>query len=450
MTPREFTDEQLEQLQDTLAAAAAGWAAGLQPADPEPEAPAVGTIKPRVTQTTEQGVALAWEPVPGATSYVLVRDGVDRDGHGIWRETLTAPATAHTFLKLKAETRYTFGVDAIGADGADLALGEISVTTLPEPKPVDPPAPGTPGKLAPVGRSKTGTNVIVFGPQTLTELTAWERKYGVQVDGLLTYAWRETEERFLNEQFWRQAGEIAATGRVVVISLPWAPESEGSGMNAKAAKGGYVALHRKIAALILKYGLNRENVVLRLCWEYNGVWYAWSTTNGGAALFKAAWLVTVTTFRAAGITKPLWAQTANKGPQTANRVTGADVFVPGATNIVGLDHYNFWPPQNDDAGWAAAVAQVPGLTSQRALASVMGAQWSVDETGPANPASKDYGGDGAGFARRMVDYIRKNKGAGLAYFTIYDHEGAPKELNHTIDANPNWRSEVLGALKSGW
>lgn len=411
-----------------------------------PVLPPVGLIEPRTVTMTQDAVTIAWDAVTGATGYVVARDGVDREGAGAWTETTTNQQ--FTFLKLQASTTYQLGVSA-HPDNVDtvLAVGSLKVTTMPEPK----PPVVTKGRLPLVGRSGTGTNVIVFrsGVDTLADLTVWEIQNGVKVDGLMSFVDRPTEAKFLNAEFWRNMGQIAATGRVVVIAMPFAPESAGSGMNKAVAAGAYDSFHQRLSSVMLANGLNRENVVFREGWEYNGNWYAWSTTaaNGGVSAYMAAYTRTMSNLQKLGLDRVIWNQCANKGPQANNSASGADVYVPGV-GIVGIDHYAMWPKQTDPAGFLAAVNQVPGIASQVALAKAKGIQWSIDENGPINPTGKDFGGDNQAYAQGMIRTAKAGADGSLAYFTIYDDAGAPSTFHHELSANPVWKAAVLGWLKS--
>lgn len=390
-------------------------------------------------------VAITWDGVAGADGYTVGRDGTDRAGYGSW--ATTTDTTTWSFENLRAGTAYRFSVGAYrGLES--LSEGSVTITTPADPV-VTPPT--TSKGLPLVGRSKLGTNAVLFksGVDDLNGLANWETTNGVKVDGLMRFVPRLTADQFLAPSFWDQMGQIAATGRIVVIAMPWAPESAGATMNAQVAAGTWDSFHKQVAGRILQYGLNRPNVVLRVAWEYNSTggngWYLWSTVNGGVSTFKAAWSRTRANFRAAGVDKVFWDQCANKGPQSNNQVTGADVYVDA--EIVGIDHYAMWPSQTTAASFASAVNQVPGMASQKALAVLKGVQWSLDECGPANPAGANLGGDSAAYASGMVAYL-KGSTPPPALFTIYDDGGAPSTFDHTLARNPNWKAAILGWLKA--
>lgn len=430
----ESTSNQLDRIGTALA--------GLLTDPPGPIPPMIVRLDPQFLDS--DAVTITWDAVSGADGYTVGRDGTDRAGYGSW--ATSTKLTTWSFENLKASTAYTFSVGAYR--GLELlSEGSVTVTTLADQRP-------TKG-LPLVGRSKLGTNAILFksGVDDLNGLAAWETTNGVRVDGLMRFVPRDTPDQFLAPSFWDQMGQIAATGRVVVIAMPWAPVSAGVTMNAQVAGGTWDTFQKSVAARILQYGLNRPNVVIRLSWEYNSTggrnsdgtpaWYPWSTFNGGVSTFQTAWLRTRTNFWAAGVRNVLWDQCANKGPQANNQTSGADVYVDA--EIVGIDHYAMWPNQVTASSFAAAVNQVPGMASQRTLAAQKGIQWSLDECGPANPAGPNLGGDSAAYAAGMVAYL---KISAPAFFVIYDDGGAPSTFDHTLAHNPNWKAAILGWLKS--
>lgn len=391
-------------------------------------------------------VDIEWAVVSGADGYLVGRDGTDRGGYGSWATTTTS--ITWLFENLKSSTPYTFSVGAYAGTKL-LSTGSVTVTTPADP--ITPPA--TKGKLPVFGRSalsrSQGTNVVLFrsGVDDLAGLTSWESANG-PVDGLMRFVPRKNEAEFLAPSFWDQMGQIAATGRTTVIALPWAPVSVGKTMNAQVAEGDWDAFHAKVAGLIVRYGMNRSNVVLRLAWEYNSTggdgWYPWSTANGGVVTWRSAWVRTVTNFRKAGVTMPLWDQCANKGPQANNSTTGAQVFVDGMTDIVGIDHYAMYPAQTTSASVGQALNQVPGVLSQVNLSRYKGVQWSLDECGPVHPQDKDHGGDPQAYADGMITTIKMYK---PAIWVIYDDGGAPATFDHTLARNPIWAKAVRTALK---
>ncbi|MEU7702941.1 PHB depolymerase family esterase [Streptomyces sp. NPDC039028] len=77
----------------------------------------------RVTGTTATGVSLAWNPVPGATSYHVYRNGARVDG-------VPVTTTAHTDTGLTAGTTYSYAVAAVDAAGTPGARsGSVAATT---------------------------------------------------------------------------------------------------------------------------------------------------------------------------------------------------------------------------------------------------------------------------------------------------------------------------------
>jgi hypothetical protein len=72
---------------------------------------------------------------------------------------------------------------------------------------------------------------------------------------------------------WRNAPQT------LVLGLPPFPENVGATMDA-CANGSYDAQWRQFGTTIKNYGLS-DRTIIRLGWEFNGNWYAWSARNPG-------------------------------------------------------------------------------------------------------------------------------------------------------------------------
>lgn len=463
----EITNDELSQLagveselEDARATIQSVWeAVGGRPVTPEePEEPEEPEPGPRLTAgisfADNDRITIGWTvttPVAEIATIVVGRDGQDDTGYGAWSGNPADDAVTVTFDKLRPNTRYNVFVQITWEDGVT-ERADFAVTTSADPVVEPPPVVGR--QIPRVGRSGTGTNIVLFksGVDTPAQIEAWEGRYGVKVDGLMRFAFRDSGEAgLLNEEFWAQCGAVAATGRLMIIAIPFGPASDGSGMNRKAASGGYNGLWVKIAALIKKYQLDKANVVIRLGWEFNGNWYAWSTTdaNGGAAAFKSGWAQIWNTVQGQGCKTIRWALCGNKGGQSNNAVKLADVWNDGMVDVGGVDHYNFWPAQTNAASFAQAASQNPGLRPNMVTTRAKGVMWSIDEGGPANPAGTNYGGDHPYYPQAMIEIVAANK-ADNAWFMIYDDKGAPESLNHAFESNPNYKNAILGAIRTGW
>jgi hypothetical protein len=77
----------------------------------------------RVTDITATTATLRWDPVPGATGYLVGRTGVDNRGAGPWSNIDPPSATSRTFVWLKSGV-YGFYVTAFPSGATE----HLSVT----------------------------------------------------------------------------------------------------------------------------------------------------------------------------------------------------------------------------------------------------------------------------------------------------------------------------------
>jgi hypothetical protein len=458
---KNVTGNQLDQLADRLKARIgselAAWVADLTdapatdptgPVNPDPTTPAPLKLK----LTAGPGSLLAeWtiDPTRAVLGFTTGRDGNDTaqtDGKG-W--STSDPATAHsrTFDKLGAGP-YRVTVTAHYSDGTDetvTATATPLTVTLPTgPEPGDPGQPGD--RLIPItGRSGLGYNLTVFqsGANNLAGTNATAQLLGLRaLDGALTFPPRQTWDdlRKVDEIL-----DVSAVGGVTIISIPHAPESEGSGMNTRGAANTYAAQQRALGAYYVSRGLNKRTTVLRVNWEWDGDWYAWSSKNGGPDVFKAALRNAVTNYRAGGLTQPLINLCANKGPaQTGHSF---DQVFPGkdTVQIIGTDCYDHWAPARNAAQWATEIGRTPGLGQAISDAAKYGIMWAIDEGACVH--SDNGGGDNPYYYTALAATVRANR-TRMAYWNLYNDRGAPDTFHHEFASNPNALAELKRQLQA--
>jgi hypothetical protein len=286
--------------------------------------------------------------------------------------------------------------------------------------------------------SKLGFNSIVFrGDPAGAEQFGARR--GTPVDGLLTFASRGT----WNNLRWGfdQYTDYLAAGKLVVVSIPHAPESEGDQMNARGADDAYRDEQRELGAFYKDQGYNCENGVLRVDWECNGDWYHWSANRpGGAAALREALKNCVTNLRAGGLTQTRFDLCYNKGPSQS----GADFEInPGGEYFdnISVDQYDMWSPAYNDSDWEREMAKPPSVRTTAQEAARHGQSWALDEGGNThgepNQGGDNQGGDNPYYWTAMRKEIdRSGAIAPIGWHNTYDHEGAPGWLHHDFDSNP--------------
>lgn len=130
-----------------------------------------------------------------------------------------------------------------------------------------------------------------------------------------------------------------------VVSVPLVPKGSGSDTLSQVAAGQYDNYFRQLAQnLVTKTGAPNR-IIIRLGWEPNGTWYAWSAVKSPDAYIKAFRRV-VQTMRS--VSKDLrfeWnvARTGAKGFDWTNAYPGDDVV-----DIVSMDVYDQYIHDWDD------------------------------------------------------------------------------------------------------
>ncbi len=263
------------------------------------------------------------------------------------------------------------------------------------------------------------------------------------MDGFLTFASRQNWGNFrAGYGGWK---EWLEAGRIAVMSMPHAPESEGGAMNSKGANDAYKNEQRELGKYLAGLGLNHPNLVVRVDWECNGNWYHWSANRpGGAPALKLAITNYITNLRAGGLTKATFDLCFNKGPSQA----GADFAIfPGAeyVGIIGVDQYDMWSASFNDGDWTRELAKSPTIKTVAEFATRHGIQWSLDEGGNTHGSSAQ-GGDNPVYWDLVYKTVMKYR-ENNAWHCTYDHAGAPNTLRHDFASNPRSWEKYKGLFR---
>ncbi len=294
-----------------------------------------------------------------------------------------------------------------------------------------------------VGASGLGFNSIVFrqDPSGAEQFGKWR---GVPVDGLLWFTTREQWGDF--RAYWDGKADYLASGKLVVTSMPHAPNSEGANMNSKGANDAYRDAQRDFGKWLAASGLNVPNHAIRVDWECNGDWYHWSANRpGGASALREAIKNFVINVRAGGATQVKFDLCFNKGPSQA----GADYSIfPGAEyiDVIAVDQYDMWGPSYTDEQWSTEVRKTPALANLAAFALEQGIMWALDEGGNTH-GDQNQGGDNPFYWQKMMTFIQNNI-TNCAWHDTYDHAGAPASLAHDFAQNPKAAATYKGLFKA--
>ncbi len=327
---------------------------------------------------------------------------------------------------------------AYSVDGTTWVDGPLVTFTLAGDAPDDPttptpPPPGTgPGKIKLVGRSGMPFNTMVFR-QTPADTDTFGSRRGTPMDGFLLFASRK---KWADFRWGYDRGYKAwlDTGRIIVMSMPHAPESEGGAMNSKGASDAYRTEQRDLGKYLAGIGMNVPNFVVRVDWECNGSWYHWSANRpGGAEALRKAITNYVNNLRAGGLTKASFDLCFNKGPSQA----GADFSIfpgPEYIDIIGIDQYDMWAPSFTESDWAREMNKPPSVKAVAEFATKHGIQWALDEGGNTH-GGKTMGGDNPVYWELMYKTVMQYR-ENNAWHVTYDDAGAPNTLRHDFTSNP--------------
>ncbi|GAB3251118.1 hypothetical protein [Kineosporia babensis] len=321
--------------------------------------------------------------------------------------------------------------------------------------PVDPENPEEPGGGTPpgagvmplVGRSGKAWNSGTarwegHGTGTPAKADAFGSWRGKPVDGFMNFHPRQTwSDLFVIPSDWPA---WVSAGRYIVNSLPPQPETEGGGSNAATAAGSNNARWVNYGSALAAAGLNSPLYVLRLGWECNGYWFKWSygdeggmqTPKNSVASFQQA-VINVSQSIKSTAPNVLIDVTLNRGSNRSG-ITLQQVMEPLVPHIdiVGLDHYDWYPGQTNSGSWNSARNQQPGFNDLRPWLQDKGLQLGVPEWGLVNAAGGSAGGaggDNAYYITQMHNEFAALAGLGLlAYEGYYEDIGAPETLDHRM------------------
>lgn len=424
----------------------------LPPADPLPSTPSIqlSAVTANISGTSYTLSAVATSSADVQVKYLQIAVRGQRAGDVGFSPNTTLRAGIPQQLTGTAGGRGTFEAYlAYSLDGSAWVDGpktRFSVPvrsatpddTTPAPstpptQPVPSPAPSGQRLIPVVGRSGIGFNSLVFR-QTPKDADAFGTKRDVPVDGFLWFTGRGRWDDF-RWGYDRGYREWLGQGRLIVTSMPHAPESEGNEMNQRGANNAYVDQQRALGKYLADAGMNSPTFVVRVDWESNGNWYRWSADRpGGAAALRQAIANYVTNLRAGGLTKARFDLCWNKGPSHA----GADFEVfPGAEfiDVVAIDQYDMWSPARSDSDWQREMNKPPSITAVANFAREKGIMWAIDEGGNTH-GGQNQGGDNPFYWGAVFKTIQANLDT-CAWHNTYDEAGAPASLRHDFDSNPS-------------
>lgn len=256
---------------------------------------------------------------------------------------------------------------------------------------------------------------VYAGAANPAGVNAWgdwlDRQPTYAIDFLASNTWNE-----ISDPIWWLHG-WQGSGHHVVYSVPMVP-SDGSTL-AAGATGAYDHHFTRLAQNLVAYGF--DNATIRLGWEFNGDWFAW-TASADSAAFVTYWQRIVTAMRAvdgAGFRFD-W-----------NPIAGGNFPVEAAypgdewVDVIGLDVYDqgWWAGWQDPVQrWNELLTQPYGLQWHRDFALAHGKPISFPEFGLSDSPAHHGGGDAPYFVEQMYDWIGLNKDI-VEYYAYFEFAG---------------------------
>ncbi|HTZ08842.1 MAG TPA: IPT/TIG domain-containing protein, partial [Acidimicrobiales bacterium] len=223
------------------------------------------------------------------------------------------------------------------------------------------------------------------------------------------------------------------SGYRLVLAVPIIPtDASGTaqGTLAQGATGAYNQYFTTLAQNLVSAGLG--NAILRLGWEFNGTWYAWSVASAtDAANFAAYWRQIVTTMRAAEGADFTFFWNPNGPSPTSYSPSQA---YPGNAYVdyVGTDDYdNYWgTPFTPQAGWANQLSQQWGFNWLASFAAQNDKPMAIAEWSDEYDDTGNGFGDDPSFIDNMANWFVAND---VAFTDVFSYDSSSAYRNDLTD-----------------
>jgi hypothetical protein len=232
--------------------------------------------------------------------------------------------------------------------------------------------------------------------------------------------------------------------QTLVLGLPPFPENVGATMD-NCANGAYDAQWRQFGTTIKNSGIS-DRTIIRLGWEFNGNWYAWSAHN--PYQFAACWRHVQSS---AESTAPglRWDWNVNRGTSQlgidSRQAYPGDAYV----DVVGVDSYDGWPGATNDATWSEHYNGAYGLKFWADFARQHGKKLSIPEWGvyPGTAWAGHNGGDNPFYVAKMFGFFKEQRD-NLAYESYFNENASyyAGALNMNPMAAAEYKKQVSIAL----
>ncbi len=269
------------------------------------------------------------------------------------------------------------------------------------------------------------------------EVAAYEKWLGRKLDLVLDFLDTSSWDKMLGDARWTAGCWKGAGRRQMALSVPMLV-NEGKPTLQQGAAGAFDGHFRDLAGLLV--GAGYPDCIIRIGWEFNGNWYAWSARPDPAA-YAAYWRRIARAMRGqpGAHFRFDWTAATTDGPTDA-AYPGDDVV-----DVIGLDVYNqSWPLIPVAAlRWQYLLREANGLIWHRDFAHAHGKPRSFPEWGTGTRPDGHGGGDDPLFVRNMLDWMRT--GDPVAYACYWNYRASDYDAKVTDGKLP----AAAAALRQG-
>jgi len=401
------------------------------PAPADPVDPAAGGEPPRPAATAPWA-PLATHDAPAVRDTPAPRDGaVPLDPPSRSPRDTTGPAPAEPGTPGRAPRRGVVAAAAVavvalattvvvavdgwpfrGGPDAGVSLSANPSVAAPSAPPSAGPAPSTARTSAPPVARPVRPKLGVFRGTSRSQVRAFERWSGVDVDYVMDYSARDTWQEIADPQYmldeWRDSGYRPV---YAVAMLP----ATGSVSMAAGARGEYDRYFRQLARNLVR--ADQADAILRIGWEFNVSVSTWRV--GEPAVYRAYWRHAVAAMRSVPGQRFEFDWNVN----ASNTQIDAARYWPGddVVDYVGVDVYDLgWVPgtypypdpcgavcrlAHQQAAWDEILGGRRGLAFWSDFAKAHGKPMSLPEWGLWRRDDGHGGGDNPYFIEQMHAFL---------------------------------------------
>jgi hypothetical protein len=234
-----------------------------------------------------------------------------------------------------------------------------------------------------------------------------------------TYTDRTSWDSMTRGSGWVFDNFAGFTG-LLVVSQALVPNGHAADM-AACASGSHDQDFRDFGTLMVNHG--RGASVVRLGWEFNGTWFAWSATNTDQ--WKQCYQHAAAAIRATNPAVILdWTINAHGTPSNICNGSSLNCYPGDAwVDIIGIDNYDHAPSASSLDVFNSIAQATDGMTWLYNFAKQHNKRFSVGEWGVAPGSGYNTTGENPEFIRWMHDWFAAHA-VDMAYETYYNSCGA--------------------------